>query len=147
MRPIRYTVLAVRFPSPKKKFVPSLTGDINSQSSHWINGKMKIVFNSAYVQIEIPSILPSRSKPVLCTCISIFVSASKKSLRRMPTIRLCHAHCRRVQSLSRRYATSTPQCHCHVWPIRYIADTALSPKQEICPFPNWRYKPQSSHSH
>jgi len=24
---------------------------------------------------------------------------------------LCNAHCRRVQSLSRRYATSTPHCH------------------------------------
>jgi len=29
-----------------------LTGDINAQSSHWNNGKMKIAYNSAYVQIE-----------------------------------------------------------------------------------------------
>jgi len=34
------------------KFVPSLTGDINSQSSHWNNGKIKIAYNSAFIQIE-----------------------------------------------------------------------------------------------
>jgi len=45
---------AVRFPHPsKKKFSPSVTGDIDLQSSHWNNGKMKIAYNSAYVQIEI----------------------------------------------------------------------------------------------
>jgi len=32
------------------KFAPSLTGDINHQSSHWNNGK--IAGNSAYVQTE-----------------------------------------------------------------------------------------------
>jgi len=34
------------------KFAPSLTGHIHTQSSHWNNGKMKIAYNSAYVQIE-----------------------------------------------------------------------------------------------
>ena len=49
MRPIRYTVLAVQFPLQKKKFGPSLSGDINARSSHWNNGKMKTAYNSAYV--------------------------------------------------------------------------------------------------
>jgi len=39
-------------PSPKKEICFSLTGDINAQSSHWNNGKMKIAHNSAYVRIE-----------------------------------------------------------------------------------------------
>jgi len=43
---------AARFPHQKKKFAPSLTGDINPQSSHWKNGKIKIAYNSAYFQIE-----------------------------------------------------------------------------------------------
>jgi len=54
MCPIRYTALAVLLP-PKKRNLPlPLTGDINVQSSHWNNGKMKIVYrpNSVYVQIE-----------------------------------------------------------------------------------------------
>jgi len=41
---IRYTALT-DFPSQKRKFAPSLTGDINPQ--------MKIAYNSAYVQIGI----------------------------------------------------------------------------------------------
>jgi len=55
MPPASYTLhytLAVLFPLPKKIFAPSLTGDIHTQSSHWNNGKMKIAYNSAYVQIE-----------------------------------------------------------------------------------------------
>jgi len=52
MRPIRYTALVVLFPSQKKIFAPSLTGDIHAQSSHWNNGKMKNAYNSAYVQTE-----------------------------------------------------------------------------------------------
>jgi len=54
MHPICYTALAVRFLPlrEKKKFAPSLTGDINAQSSNWNNGKMKIAYNSAYVQTE-----------------------------------------------------------------------------------------------
>jgi len=38
--------------SQKKKIVPSLTGDTHSQSSHCNNGKMKVAYNSAYIQIE-----------------------------------------------------------------------------------------------
>jgi len=34
------------------KFARSLTGDINIHSSHWNNEKMKIVYNSPYVEIE-----------------------------------------------------------------------------------------------
>jgi len=53
MRPIRYTALAVLFPLPKKKkFAPSLTRDIHAESSHWNNRKIKIAYNSTYVQIE-----------------------------------------------------------------------------------------------
>jgi len=65
-------------PPPKKKFSPFLTGDINPQSSHWNNGKMKIAYNSAYIQKCL--ILPSPSNPLLC--MSIFVPISKKLLHR-----------------------------------------------------------------
>jgi len=37
-------------PKKQKKFTPSLTEDINPQSSNWNNGKMKIACNSAYIQ-------------------------------------------------------------------------------------------------
>jgi len=44
---------AVRLSSPhQKKICLSLTGDINAQSFHWNNAKMKIAYNFAYVQIE-----------------------------------------------------------------------------------------------
>jgi len=50
---ILYVALRCPIPPPKKKkFAPSLTGDINRQSSHWNNGKMKIAYNCAYVQKE-----------------------------------------------------------------------------------------------
>jgi len=52
MRPICYTVLVVDPPPKKKKFAPSLTGNIIPQSSKWNNGKMKITCNSASVQTE-----------------------------------------------------------------------------------------------
>jgi len=55
MRPIRYIadiVLSYPPPSKKKKFVSSLTEDINPLTSHWNNGKMKIACNSAYIQTE-----------------------------------------------------------------------------------------------
>ena len=39
-------------PLPKKKFAPSINGDIHTQSSHWNNEKMKIAYNSAYIHIE-----------------------------------------------------------------------------------------------
>jgi len=54
-------------------FVPSLNGDINAQSSNCNNGKMKIAYNSAYVQIETFN-FTFPSKPLLC--ISIFVPTS-----------------------------------------------------------------------
>jgi len=38
--------------SPSKKFAPSLTEGINTQNSHWNNEKMKIAYNSAYIQIK-----------------------------------------------------------------------------------------------
>jgi len=38
--------------SPQNWNIPSLTGDINSHSSHWNNGKMTIAYNCAYIQIE-----------------------------------------------------------------------------------------------
>jgi len=47
---------------------------------------------------------------------------------------LYNDHCRRVQSLSRGYATSTQKCH--TCPICYIAYTALSdppPKKNFAP--------------
>jgi len=39
------------FPFPPK-FAPFLTGDINTKSSHWNKGKMKIAYDSAYIQTE-----------------------------------------------------------------------------------------------
>jgi len=72
---LNYTV---RRPAPKrKKFGPSLTGDINIQSSCWNNGKMKIAYNTAYVQTF-------TGQPLLC--ISISVPTSKKLLCQMPNI-------------------------------------------------------------
>jgi len=59
---ILYVTLRCAIPPPK--FAPSLTGDINPQSSHWNHGKMKTAYDSAYIQKR--SILPSPSKPLLC---------------------------------------------------------------------------------
>jgi len=41
-------------PPPKKEICPfpNWSGDIRTQNSHWNNGKMKIAYNSASVQIE-----------------------------------------------------------------------------------------------
>jgi len=63
---------------------------------------------------------------------------AENGLARCMCYYLCNAHCRRVQSLSRRYATSTPQCH--VLPIRYTALSVL-PKKKFAPS-RWGY---SSH--
>jgi len=49
---MHYTVVSDSPPPPKKKYASSLTGDINPQSSHWNNEKMKIADNSAYIQIK-----------------------------------------------------------------------------------------------
>jgi len=107
---------------------------------------MKLAYNSAYIQIESVN-LPLPSMPLLC--ISFFVPMSKKLLCQMPNIKLCNTHCREVLSLSHRYATST--LHCHMHPMRYIADIVLShpdprqKKKEICTFPTENINPQSSH--
>ena len=50
MRLISY--IALSDSPPPNYFAPSLTGDINAQSFHWNNGKMKIAHDSAYVQIK-----------------------------------------------------------------------------------------------
>jgi len=68
-------------PLPKKKFAFFLTGDIHAQSSHWNNGKMKIAYNSAYVQIETFSFTFAQQ-----AIMSIFVPTSKKSLYRTPKV-------------------------------------------------------------
>jgi len=50
---VLYVTLHCPIPtSITEKCAASLTGDINPQSSHWNNGKMKIAYNSAYVQLE-----------------------------------------------------------------------------------------------
>ena len=46
-----YVTLRVRSPQITE-ICPFLSGDINPQISHWNNGKMKITYNSAYVQIK-----------------------------------------------------------------------------------------------
>jgi len=46
-----YVTLCCPIP-PKEKFSPSLADDINPESSHWNNGKMKIACNAAYIQTE-----------------------------------------------------------------------------------------------
>jgi len=45
---------------------------------------------------------------------------------------VCNAHCRRVQSLSRRYATSKPQCH--ILPL-YITLRFPIPRPQNLSFP------------
>jgi len=54
MRALHYAVLPDFQPPTKKqkKFAPSLTEDINHQSSHWNNGKMKTACNSVHIQTE-----------------------------------------------------------------------------------------------
>jgi len=90
------TALTVRSPSLKKKFASSLTGDINPQSSHWNNRKMKIAHNSAYVQMEAVNF----TFALQAVIVYFFVPTSKKSLCRTLNIKLCNAHYRWVQSLS-----------------------------------------------
>ena len=68
---------------PSKKIAPSLTGDINPQSSHWNNGKMKIFYNPAYVQRETLNFIFARRAVIV---YFIFVPTSMKSLCRMPNI-------------------------------------------------------------
>jgi len=69
-------------PFPKrKKFVPSLTADINVQHSCWNNRELKIAYNSAYIQTETWNFTFK-----LLLCISIFVPISNKPLCRMPNI-------------------------------------------------------------
>jgi len=46
---VLYVTLHCPIPHPKrKKFVPSLTGDINFQTACWKNGKMKITTQPFY---------------------------------------------------------------------------------------------------
>jgi len=55
MRPIRYigdNDIALSHLPKVKEICPSITEDMNTQSSHWSNGKMKITCNSACVQTE-----------------------------------------------------------------------------------------------
>jgi len=70
MRPARYTALAVRSPLSKKEICPFLTGNINPQSSHWNNEKMKLAYNSATSRQKLSN-LPSPGKPLLCISISV----------------------------------------------------------------------------
>jgi len=79
---------------------------------------MKIAYNSAHIQTETLKIICSPSKPLLC--ISIFLPTSKKLLGWRQNIKLRNAHCRRDQTLSSGYSTSTQQCHMR--PIRYSAE-------------------------
>jgi len=51
MRLKSYNALSNPLPPPQGKCATSLTGDINLQSSYCNNGRMKIAYNSAYVQI------------------------------------------------------------------------------------------------
>jgi len=61
---------------------------------------------------------------------------SENGLARCVCYYLCDVHCRRLQSLSRRYATSTPKCQ--MLPLRYIA-VRFSPLKN-CPFPLGKYR-------
>ena len=136
---------AVHSPPPQKKnkFVSSLTGDINPQVPTGTMEKWK-------VPIILPTcrqkllILPLPSKLLLS--IFIFVLTFKKLSCRMPNIKLHNAHCRRVQSLSHGYATSTPQCH--MCAIHYIALSDLpAPKKQkkFAPSLTGYIKPKSFH--
>jgi len=91
----------VSFSPPKKKFAASLTRDINSQSSHWNNGKMKmkIAYNSACAQTETFNFTFVQQ----AVHMYFFVPTSEKLLCRTPNIKLRNVHCRRVQSPSHGY--------------------------------------------
>jgi len=82
---IHYTVLAV-LPPRKKKFAPSLTGDINVQSSHWNNGKMKIVYNSAYVQIETFNFTFNPQAIIVYSCLCANFQEITMPICQMPNI-------------------------------------------------------------
>jgi len=59
------------FPSlpSKKKFAPSLIGDIYAQSSHWNSWWMKIAYNSAYVQIEMFTFTFAEQAIIVYVCL------------------------------------------------------------------------------
>ena len=77
---VSYTLRCdVRFPQIKKKCA---TGDINPKSSHWNNGKMKIAYNSAYIQVETVNFTITLHAVI----VYFSVPTSKKSLCRTPNI-------------------------------------------------------------
>jgi len=57
---------------PKKRYAPFLTGDIHAQSSNWNNGKMKIAYNSAYVQTETFNSTFAQQAIIMYVCLSLF---------------------------------------------------------------------------
>jgi len=70
-------------PLPRKEIYPFLTGDICAQNSHWNSGKMKIAYNSAYVQIETFNFTLAQQAII----VYVYVPTSKKLLCRMPNIK------------------------------------------------------------
>ena len=146
MHPIHYSVLAVWLcsapPQKKKKFVLSLTGDINPQSSQWNNGKTKIAYNSTYVQIEIFNFTFGQQSIIVyvyrCSNIQEITMPNAKSYA-MPTA-----------DESNHSVTGTLHPQCSATCILYITLVTLhcpipQHKKEICSFRNWRYKPPKSH--
>jgi len=91
MRHICYIVLS-HSPLPLKRNLPLLTGDINLQSSHLNNGKIKIVYNSAYVHIETKFYLRLASRFVyFYLCQAYYRSKLPDAMRRHDVI--LHVFC------------------------------------------------------
>ena len=94
-RCVQYVILHCLITPIPSKIVSSLTGDINSQSSQMEQWKMKIAYNTAYVQIETVNFTFAQpSKLSLC----IFYICSNFQDIAMPNvkIKLRVAHCRQL---------------------------------------------------
>jgi len=64
-------------PPKRKEICPSLTGDVNPQSSHWNNGKMKIACNSAYVRTETLNFTSARQAVIVYFYICSYLPNAK----------------------------------------------------------------------
>jgi len=81
------------------KIFPSLTEDINPQSSNWNNGKIKIAYKSTFVQIETFNFTFAQQS--LIVYFHFCSNFPEITICRRPNIKLRNAYCRRVQVQSR----------------------------------------------
>jgi len=93
---------------------PPLTWNINPQSFHYNNVKMKLPIILRMSSQELSQVLP---KSLVKSCIA--TPYAMNGLTCFVCYYLHSAHCRRIHSLSCGYATSTPQLHMLL--VHYIA--------------------------